>query len=407
MYHNLIPRNQRSQYLDLLSKAEKLLPTLLVHPEHLPIIIEAASAVRGSEEVIARIKKPLNAQHLATLSSLLTKSRTYVRNFWDMKDSTPAPDGSPARREKGVITSSFHNDITPSRHNTEKPTTPTNSEQQPTATVQNGFAVSIPNTPDTLKQYIHTLSPKLQHQAEILPAKYAELNDTHETLDRLARSSSSSSQKDAAKERAYYAKKTDLLTRTIDAFWNRVHAERQAQAGQPITKEYQAYLDEEEKKYPMEEEVTRRWGDYSKAEIDQLELSQPDPNVPIFPNQQDAPTIAQLIYARQERNKKLLRRAPQHITEKAKNERILAMNELHEWGISIEKKQWEVLLQMGIEVPKDYLNPFLTMSPEEKKAHKQAYDHDRYEENKPLEVKLNIKRKMRKSKKEDNPYLKK
>ena len=157
----------------------------------------------------------------------------------------------------------------------------------------------------------------------------------------------------------------------------------------------------------MEEEVTRRWGDYSKAEIDQLELSQPDPNVPIFPNQQDAPTIAQLIYARQERNKKLLRRAPQHITEKAKNERILAMNELHEWGISIEKKQWEVLLQMGIEVPKDYLNPFLTMSPEEKKAHKQAYDHDRYEENKPLEVKLNIKRKMRKSKKEDNPYLKK
>ena len=411
MYHSLIPKNQRSNYLDLLGKAEKLIISLPAHPEHLPLVIEAASAVRGSEEIISRIKLPLTAQHIVTLSNLLQKSRTYVRNFWDMKESTPASDGSPVGREKDVIPSSRVNDITATTKVIFKElkldsrlvgTTPTQPINPPSPTLNS--QLSTLNSPDSLRQYVHTLSPKLQHQASVLESKYAELNDLHETLDRLARSVTEN--KDASKEISYYAKRIDLLARTIDAFWNRVHAERQAQGGQPITKEYQTFLDEEEKKYPLEEEVNRKWGDYSKAEIDQLELSQPDPNVPIFPNQQDAPTIAQLIFARQERNKKLIRRAPQHITEKAKNERILAMNELHEWGIPIEKKQWEVLQGMGIEVPKDFLNPFLTMTDEEKKAHKQAYDQKRYEENKPLSVKLNVKRKMRKSKKEDNPYLK-
>ena len=112
MYHSLIPKNQRSNYLDLLGKAEKLIISLPAHPEHLPLVIEAASAVRGSEEIISRIKLPLTAQHIVTLSNLLQKSRTYVRNFWDMKESTPASDGSTVGREKEVIPSSRVNDIT-------------------------------------------------------------------------------------------------------------------------------------------------------------------------------------------------------------------------------------------------------------------------------------------------------
>ena len=408
MYHNLIPADQRSQYIDLLTKAEQLLPTLVSHPECLPIVIQAASAVRGSDDVLRRIHPPITPTHIATLATLLQKSRTYVNSFWPPIPA-PVPSASPV---PSVATPSQPPSTVPSASSVLSVATGSQLSSPPS--VQSGFP-TLPPTPSsplsddtaqqTLRQYLHTLSPKLQSQAAVLPSKYAELNDLHETLDRLVRAelAQGSASKDAAKERSYYAQRIDLLVRTIDAFWLRVHAERQTLEGKAPTKEYQQYLNEEEKKYPMET-AARKWGDYTKAEIDQLELSY-SPDVPIpLGGANGSPTLKQLIYARQERDKKYIRRAPQHLTEKGKQERILAMNELHEWGIPIERKQWEVLQSMGIDVPQDYLRPSLVMTDEERIEKRRAYDREYYHENKPASVRLNIAREQQKAQTSDNPY---
>lgn len=398
MYHNQIKPERRQEYLDLLTKAERLLPSLLRTPENLPVIRKAASAVRGSELVIGRIKCPLTSQHVNILADLLKKSRTYVNNFWTTSatSSTPAPsvqvvDQSPP--SPSPMSASGGSTAAPVQHVV--------VPQPPIAT-----SPLSPLTPSSLSQYIHTLSPKLQRQATILPQKYAELNDRHESLDRLVADELKKGMEksaDAARERAYYANKIDKAVRTIDAFWLRVHAERQAQQGKPVTKEYQQFLDEEEKKYPMGEKK-KNWADYTKAEIDQLEQQHPDIDCPLCKDDPQSPTLRQLTEARKDRDKKLCRRGMQRPTARAKQERILAMQELHEWDIFIEKKQWEVLQTFGIEVPKEWLNPSIFATDEDRKRNKKEYDRLRYEKNRPLEVKMKIASGQRWAKYQDNPY---
>lgn len=405
MYHNLIPVNQRQQYLELLENAERLLPLLARHPEHFSIIRRAASAVRGSDTVLARMKPPLTAQQRVALSQLIQKSRAYVDNFWPQNKAQGKENP-----EKPAITGKTekHEAVPPSPN--PSPAVMNVVQVAPrTAVQQPAQAPAEPNTPQTLAQYVHTLSHKLQCQALVLPMKYAELNDLHETLDRLVRSQLSSdgqslnvSDKPHAREYSYYANKIDVLVRTIDAFWNRVHAERKALAGEPATPEYMQFLQDEEKKYPMDD-AERAWGDYTKAEIEQLAAKVQNDTVPLFPTP-DAPCAQQLIYARQERNKKLLRRSPQHTSERAVRERVLAMNELHEWGILLTKKQWEVLQSLDIDVPKEYIDPFVTMTDEERRAHKQERERKYYHENKPDAVKMKVGLKQRHSKTQDNPY---
>lgn len=403
MYHNAIPDNQRQKYLDLLSQAEEMLPSLILHPEHLDIVREAASAVRGSEEVLRRIKLPLTVQHIAILTDLLKTSRTYVNNFWQAvnEQTTPSIPMPTTQSQFAKSSSPLCSDNIAEPYTSPNPSSPYNH-------IVTDYKDSSPLT-DHLSQYLHTLSEKLQRQATRLPSKYAELNDMHETLDRLVRSSifahpSPTSPLSSQKEIAYYANRVNTLVNTIDAFWLRVHAERQVKnENKPITAEYQRFLDEQERKYPMDE-PTRSWCDYSKVEIDKLEISCQDPNAPIYPDVPDSPSIAQLLYARQDRNKRLLRRKPQHITDKAKQERIQAMNELHEWGIYIERKQRDTLQGMGIDVPKDFLNPFLNMTEEERHDRLRELDRKRYARNKPLERKLEIAKKQRLAKQEDNPY---
>ena len=396
MYHNAIPENQRQKYLDLLSQAERMLPSLILHPEYLDIVREAASAVRGSEEVLRRIKLPLTVQHIAILTDLLKTSRTYVNNFWQAVNEPTTPSIPVPTTQTQLAKSS-----SPLCSNTIAPPSTSPFNQIVTD--------SEDSSPLHLSQYLHTLSDKLQHQAAILPSKYAELNDMHETLDRLVRSSflahpSPTSPLPSQKEIAYYANRVNTLVSTIDAFWLRVHAERQVKnENNPITAEYQRFLDEQERKYPMDV-PTRSWCDYSKVEIDKLEISCQDPNAPIYPDVPDSPSIAQLLYARQDRNKRLIRRKPQHLTDKAKQERILAMNELHEWGIYIERKQRDALQGMGIDVPKDFLNPLLNMTEEERHARLRELERQRYARNKPLERKLEIAKKQRLAEQEDNPY---
>ena len=441
MYHSHYTQAQRPQYLQLLAQAEELLPQALINADALRTVIRAASAVRGSDAQLSRMKHPVTPQQYTTLISLIHTSRTYVNNFWP-EATTPALGGYPAKK-KGVVNPTSQPPKQPIPHST--PTSPAlgGSPAKPKVVVNPAIPTSqlstlnsqLPTPIQHLDQYLPLLSPKLQHQAAVLQQKYAALNDAHETLSRLTRQafslpSPSPSSSPAVggspakpipispsvrRELSYYAQQVDHLVRIIDTFWLQVHAERQALEGKPVTSEYKAYLDQLAAKFPMEEPL-RTWGEYTKEEIETMANYSPAPALGGSPAESPSSslhptlqalgcTIDELTQARIIRDKKLLRvKPPQKITERAKSLRIQAMEELHAWGQYIEKAQKECLEKMGIEVPEDYLSPFITMTEEERRDRKRAHDRANYHRNKPLAVKLGIAKKQKEDQKNDNPY---
>ena len=451
MYHSHYTQAQRPQYLQLLAQAEELLPQALINADALRTVIRAASAVRGSDAQLSRMKHPVTPQQYTTLISLIRTSRTYVNNFWPEATTTPLPalGGSPAK-PKVVVNPISQPNKQPIPHST--PTSPAlgGSPAKPKAVVKPAIPTpqlstvncQLPTPIQHLDQYLPLLSPKLQHQAAVLQQKYAALNDAHETLSRLTRQALSASSPSPAsspalggspakqstvlgdsvanpspispsvrRELSYYAQQVDHLVRVIDTFWLQVHAERQALEGKPVTPEYKAYLDQLAAKFPMEEPL-RTWGEYTKEEIEAMANYTAPPASDgstvsaLHPTLQALGcTIDELTQARIIRDKKLLRvKAPQKVTERAKSLRIQAMEELHAWGQYIEKAQKECLEKMGIEVPEDYLSPFLTMTEEERRDRKRAHDRANYHRNKPLAVKLGIAKKQKEDQKNDNPY---
>ena len=442
MYHSHYTQAQRPQYLQLLAKAEELLPQALINADALRTVIRAASAVRGSDAQLSRMKHPVTPQQYTTLISLIHTSRTYVNNFWP-EATTPALGGYPAKK-KVVVNPTSQPPKQPIPHST--PTSPAlgGSPAKPKVVVDTAIPTPQLSTLNSqlsnthiqhLDQYLPLLSPKLQHQAAVLQQKYAALNDAHETLSRLTRQALTSSSPSPAsspavggspakpipispsvrRELSYYAQQVDHLVRIIDTFWLQVHAERQALEGKPVTPEYKAYLDQLAAKFPMEEPL-RTWGEYTKAEIEAMANYSPAPALGSSPVESPSSslhptiqalgcTIDELTQARIIRDKKLLRiKPPQKITERAKSLRIQAMEELHAWGQYIEKAQKECLEKMGIEVPEDYLSPFITMTEEERRDRKRAHDRANYHRNKPLAVKLGIAKKQKEDQKNDNPY---
>lgn len=373
MYLDLITPQERNDYLRLLQEAESSFSSIQKSPEALQTVKLAASAVRGSKETIERIKHPITVTNVISLKLLLTKARKYTNNYW--KPITATPTTIQPITVQPVIT-------------------------QPT------IANNLPSIDrNHISSYKHLLSPTLQLQAEALPQKYAELNDAHETLDRLVREQINKPKKIQAgqKQRMFYACRIDLIDSTIRAFWKRVDAELDERQGRTVTDEYKKALREEEQKYPMEEAL-RSWGEYTKAEIERFEEDMK--HGASLTMERLGCTINDLVNARIERNKKQLRRKAQMpISEEVKKQRILAMEELHEWSIPLQKAQVKALTELGINVPEDYMSKFLLETPEEKLERKRANERRLYEKNKPLDVKLNIARKMRRDKQQDNPYL--
>jgi hypothetical protein len=406
-YHSLIPPTHREKYLDLLSQAENLLPQLAESKQAFSIVIQAASAVRGSHETLARMKFPPSATDIIRLKALIVQSRKYTATFWQDKPFRPATQAeqpNSPRDEQGSHPLPSVKSVESVRE--------TNSAQRVGWSTSNSqlketppSAWAGPLSVSHLDQYIHLLSSKLQKQAAILPQKYAELNDFHETLDRLAREDAADPNKRSRgrTQRAFYAKKVDLAVRAIDAFWKRVDAERQALAGGTVTQEYQLQLMKEEEKYPLEEQQ-RSWGEYSKVEIEQMAQLMADGGRCITLERLGC-SLEELKEARINRDKSLLRRKLHSAaSQEDKDKRILAMEELHEWGMPLMKAQVETLKAMGIEVPESYISPFLLETEEEKRERKRATERKNYEKNKPLAVKMDIARKMRKAKNNDNPY---
>ena len=433
MYHSHYTTAQRPQYLELLAKAEELLPQALINADALRIVIRAASAVRGSDVQLSRIKFPVTPQQYTTLISLIRTSRTYVNNFWpEATTSSSALGGSPDK-SKAVVkptsqpTPSALGGFPDKSKVVVKPTSQPSSTPHPAPS----GSPTVNSAPiQHLDQYLPLLSTKLQRQAAVLQQKYAILNDAHETLSRLTRKAlagdsptkQSSVLGDSVakpihispsvrRELSYYAQQVDHIVRVIDTFWLQVHAERQALEGKPVTPEYKAYLDQLAAKFPMEEPL-RTWGEYTKEEIEAMANYTAPPASDgssagtLHPTLQALGcTIDELTQARIIRDKKLLRvKAPQKVTERAKSLRIQAMEELHAWGLYIEKAQKECLDKMGIEVPEDYLSPFLTMTEEERRDRKRAHDRANYHRNKPLAVKLGIAKKQKDDQSNDNPY---
>ena len=404
-YHSLIPPTHREKYLDLLSQAENLLPQLAESKQAFSTVIQAASAVRGSHETLERMKFPPSATDIIRLKALIVQSRKYTATFWQDKPFRPATQAeqpNSPRDEQGSHPLPSVKSVVCCPSSVVSPT----AQAGPLSVDRSPSSVdSSPLSATHLSQYIHLLSSKLQKQAAILPQKYAELNDFHETLDRLAREDAADPNKRSRgrTQRAFYAKKVDLAVRAIDAFWKRVDAERQALAGGTVTQEYQLQLMKEEEKYPLEEQQ-RSWGEYSKVEIEQMAQLMADGGRCITLERLGC-SLEELKEARINRDKSLLRRKLHSAaSQEDKDKRILAMEELHEWGMPLMKAQVETLKAMGIEVPESYISPFLLETEEEKRERKRATERKNYEKNKPLAVKMDIARKMRKAKNNDNPY---
>lgn len=408
MYHNEIPISRRWEYACLLSEAERRFGEIGNSEEAFHIVYKACAAVRDAENILSRIRYPLASnQQVVHLATLLAQSRRYVKNFWGSEEEMKAQAGVGQNEEATTIEKTPTPPPAPKRRQAQQPTVNEVQKTEEQATI---YPKNVsPEDRQHLDQYLHTLSPKLQKQATMLHQKYAELNDAHETLDRLVRDHLGKPMTDSlSKQISFHAKKVDNKERTINAFWKRVQAEREALAGKEVTQAYQRHLQEEEAKYPMEEPL-RTWGEYTKEEIEQMADDERLSEEGNYTLKALGCTIDDLVYARQERDKKLLRKKAQTpLSDDAREKRMVAIEELHEWGIPIHKKQLEMLNSLGIEVPEEYLNPFLVMTDEERLERKRENERRNskayYERNKPLAVKLNIERQMKKDKNADNPY---
>lgn len=169
-------------------------------------------------------------------------------------------------------------------------------------------------------------------------------------------------------ERAHIQQRLLKLDSQLQNFWNRYHLAIDQIQGKPISPETIAEIEKETKACNSPSLSTtvpdgspsanKPLGSYTKTEI----LSG------LFP-----PTLSleDLILARQDRDKKLLRRRDRQKTEAHKATVQEAATELHEWGIYIEPSQAKTCEHYGFQVPQDWLRPVPTEE-EKKQAHAEA-----------------------------------
>ena len=180
--------------------------------------------------------------------------------------------------------------------------------------------------PQHVSEYIHLLPKDVQEEARNLKQMHMELSMYRGEAEELSKQPGATKEQVAEKAKAAVELEQRIRTlyATIDA------AYKQAK-GQELSPEEADLL------APTEEPVLfKRAGEYTKEEIDAMPEGQ----------KKD-----ECIAARQEADKKYLRRAPKNITEEYKEQLSLRVKELLDWGLEISETARLRMDEAGVVVP--------------------------------------------------------
>lgn len=177
--------------------------------------------------------------------------------------------------------------------------------------------------PQHVSEYVHLLPKPLQDEAKNLKQMHMELSMYRGEAEELSKQPGVAKEQVAEKAKAAVEmeQKIRTLYATIDAAYKKAK-------NQPLSPE------EEELLAPAEElQMFKRAGEYTKAEIDAMpEGSMKD----------------ECMAARQEADKKYLRRGSKNITDEYKQQLVLRVQELLDWGLEITDKIKETLNAAGV-----------------------------------------------------------
>ena len=177
--------------------------------------------------------------------------------------------------------------------------------------------------PQHVSEYVHLLPKKLQEEAANLKQMHMELAMYRGEAEELSKDARASKEQIAEKAR----KAVDTEQRIRHLYASLDAAYKQA-TGQKLNEDEQALLMEEE-----QPQMFKRAGEYTKEEIDAMPAG----------NMKDECTAA-----RQEADKKYLRRGSKNITEEYKAQLILRGKELLAWGLELSEKAILNLEEAGI-----------------------------------------------------------
>ena len=177
--------------------------------------------------------------------------------------------------------------------------------------------------PQHVSEYVHLLPKDIQEEAKNLKQMHMELSMYRGEAEELSKQPGVAKEQVAEKAKAAVEmeQKIRTLYATMDAHYKKVK-------GQPLTAE------EEELLAPAEEpQMFKRAGEYTKAEIDAMP---------------EGRMKDECLAARQEADKKYLRRGSKNITDEYKQQLELRVKELQDWDIEITDKIKETLNAAGV-----------------------------------------------------------
>lgn len=177
--------------------------------------------------------------------------------------------------------------------------------------------------PQHVSEYVHLLPKDIQEEAKNLKQMHMELSMYRGEAEELSKQPGVAKEQVAEKAKAAVEmeQKIRTLYATIDASYKKAK-------NQPLTPE------EEELLAPAEDpQMFKRAGEYTKAEIDAMP---------------EGRKKDECLAARQEADKKYLRRGSKNITDEYKQQLALRVKELQDWDIEITDKIKETLNAAGV-----------------------------------------------------------
>ena len=177
--------------------------------------------------------------------------------------------------------------------------------------------------PQHVSEYVHLLPKDIQEEAKNLKQMHMELSMYRGEAEELSKQPGVAKEQVAEKAKAAVEmeQKIRTLYATMDAHYKKAK-------NQPLTPE------EEELLAPSEEpQMFKRAGEYTKAEIDAMP---------------EGRKKDECLAARQEADKKYLRRGSKNITDEYKQQLALRVKELQDWDIEITDKIKETLNAAGV-----------------------------------------------------------
>ena len=286
--------------------------------------------------------------------------------------SSPAVHGSPSTSsprsymsESPVPSPSANTSNAPVPHGSAVGSSPIPNPQSPILNPQSSILNSIlPFLPPLLQREAMSIQelyyiPAAQLHQQLMDnvTKSIQIYANHSAKDTLTPQIESSTL-GADSTRQHLAENIDKYEQRIRNFWKRIDWYREQKEGRNPDPALLASLEKAAHRLGcsvLEQSCSsnKPLGSYTRTEIEKG-----------LATTASGQSYEELKNARILRNKKLLNRRDRQKTDSHRDTIILAIQELHEWGILIEKGQASTAIHYGYEVPQEWLKP--TLSPEEK-----------------------------------------